>query len=132
MQSVDDDGVRMRALAPVGISLVMFGRTAEALALTEGSSGIAESVRERLPRAPGWALSARVSALSFAGRTTEAIGLIEESSAPSTPTALGYLGILALVQGRPTDGGAAAQRCGAAPPQQFLQSRAELVALPGR
>ncbi|HEY2214158.1 MAG TPA: AAA family ATPase, partial [Acidimicrobiales bacterium] len=101
LRSVDDDGVRMRALAPVGISLVMFGRTAEALALTEDSSAIAESVRERLPRAPGWALSARVSALSFAGRTTEAIALIGRSSSPSTPAALGYLGILALVQGRP-------------------------------
>jgi DNA-binding CsgD family transcriptional regulator len=42
-----------------------------------------------------------VSALSFAGRTNEAIALIEESSSPSTPVALGYLGILALVQGRP-------------------------------
>ena len=101
LESVNDEGVRLRALASVGISLVMSGRTTEALALSEHSLDSAESVRDRLPRAPGWALSARVSALSFAGRTTEAIALIEESSSTPSATALGYLGIFALVQGRP-------------------------------
>jgi ATP/maltotriose-dependent transcriptional regulator MalT len=77
MQSIDDDRIFVRSLTSVASSLVMIGRTEEALSLTEAGLDRALRVREELPRAPSWAVSSRCSALAFAGRPAEALQLLE-------------------------------------------------------
>jgi len=77
LSSVKDDRTLVRSLAPVGTSLVMNGRINEALALGEGALDTAMRVRDRLPRAPSWAITSRVTALFFAGRIDDALGLLD-------------------------------------------------------
>lgn len=77
MQAVDDDRIFVRSLTSVASSLVMIGRTEDALSLTEAGLECALRVREELPRAPGWALSSRCTALAFAGRVPEALELLD-------------------------------------------------------
>jgi ATP/maltotriose-dependent transcriptional regulator MalT len=72
-----DDRVFIRALSAVASSLVMMGKTEEALSLTEAGLVRAFQVREDLPRAPGWIASSRCTALAFAGRVSEALELID-------------------------------------------------------
>ncbi len=73
----DDDRVFVRALTSVASSLVMIGKTADALSLTEAGLTCALRVREELPRAPSWAVSSRCTALAFSGRVPEALELLE-------------------------------------------------------
>jgi ATP/maltotriose-dependent transcriptional regulator MalT len=68
----DDDRVFVRSLTSVASSLVMIGKTKDALSLTEAGLACALRVREQLPRAPSWAVSSRCTALTFAGRSHEA------------------------------------------------------------
>jgi DNA-binding CsgD family transcriptional regulator/tetratricopeptide (TPR) repeat protein len=77
LNSVNDDTTRVRSLTSVGVSLVMAGRIDEALALNEGTLEAAFRLRDRLPRAPGWAIGSRCTALFFAGRSDEALGLLD-------------------------------------------------------
>jgi DNA-binding CsgD family transcriptional regulator len=71
----DDDRVFVRSLTSVASSLVMIGKTTDALSLTEAGLACASRVREELPRAPSWAVSSRCTALAFAGRVHEAVAL---------------------------------------------------------
>ena len=73
----DDDRVFVRSLPSVASSLVMIGKTEDALSLTEAGLACALRVREELPRAPGWAVSSRCTALAFAGRVPEALELLD-------------------------------------------------------
>jgi DNA-binding CsgD family transcriptional regulator/tetratricopeptide (TPR) repeat protein len=75
----DDDGVFVRALTSVASSLVMMGKTEDALSLTEAGLTCALRVRDELPRAPVWAVSSRCTALAFAGRVSEALELVDIS-----------------------------------------------------
>ena len=77
MQAVDDDRIFVRSLTSVASSLVMIGRTEDALSLTEAGLECALRVREELPRAPSWAVSSRCTALAFAGRVPEALELLD-------------------------------------------------------
>ena len=79
----DDDRVFVRSLSAVASSLVMIGKTEDALALTEAGLTCALRVREKLPRAPGWAVSSRCTALAFAGRVPEALELLDFASSSS-------------------------------------------------
>ena len=72
MQVVDDDRIFVRSLTSVASSLVMIGKSEDALSLTEAGLECALRVREELPRAPSWAVSSRCTALAFAGRVPEA------------------------------------------------------------
>jgi DNA-binding CsgD family transcriptional regulator/tetratricopeptide (TPR) repeat protein len=72
-----DDRVFVRALTSVASSLVMMGKTQEALSLTEAGLACALRVREEVPRAPSWAVSSRCTALAFAGRVPEALELLD-------------------------------------------------------
>ena len=71
----DDDRVFVRSLTSVASSLVMIGKTNDALSLTEAGLACALRVREELPRAPSWAVSSRCTALAFGGRVHEAVAL---------------------------------------------------------
>ncbi len=73
----DDDRVFVRSLPAVASSLVMMGKTEEALSLTEAGLTCALRIRDELPRAPGWAVSSRCTALAFAGRVPEALELLD-------------------------------------------------------
>ena len=75
----DDDGVFVRSLTSVASSLVMTGRTEDALSLTEAGLTRAVLVCEELPRALAWAFSSRCTALAFAGRVSEAFRLSPRS-----------------------------------------------------
>jgi DNA-binding CsgD family transcriptional regulator len=77
IRAADDDRVFVRTLTSVASSLVMIGRTEEALSLTEAGLACALRVREELPRAPRWAVSSRCTALAFAGRVPEALELLD-------------------------------------------------------
>jgi ATP/maltotriose-dependent transcriptional regulator MalT len=77
IQADHDDRVFVRALTSVASSLVMIGKTQEALSLTEAGLDCALRVREELPRAPSWAVSSRCTALAFAGRVPEALELLD-------------------------------------------------------
>jgi len=108
LDSVDDEAVRIRSVTPVGISLVMAGRVDDALALTDECLEPALLLQDRLPQAPGMVVMTRATALFFAGRLSEAIGLIEfaTSTVPNLPVqsraqANAFLGRYALAQGRP-------------------------------
>jgi len=108
LSSVKDDSILLRALAPVGSSLVMSGRINEALALGEGALESALRVRDRLPRALGWAISSRVTALFFAGRPDESLELLDMAqtarSNVSTQLMAGanvYRGRILLALGKP-------------------------------
>ena len=79
----DDDRVFVRSLPSVASSLVMIGKTEDALSLTEAGLACALRVREELPRAPGWAVSSRCTALAFAGRVPEALELLDFSLSSS-------------------------------------------------
>ncbi len=88
MRADDDDRVFVRALPSVASSLVMMGKTSDALSLTEAGLACAMRVRDELPRAPGWAVSSRCTALTFAGRVPEALQLLDfalSSSSSYTP-----------------------------------------------
>jgi hypothetical protein len=85
----DDDRVFVRALTSVASSLVMMGQIEEALSLAESGLECALRVREELPRAPGWAVSSRCTALAFAGRVPEALELMDLFlSSPGLPSEL--------------------------------------------
>jgi DNA-binding CsgD family transcriptional regulator/tetratricopeptide (TPR) repeat protein len=73
----DDDRVFVRSLPSVASSLVMIGKTEDALSLTEAGLACALRVRDALPRAPGWAVTSRCTALAFAGRVPEALELLD-------------------------------------------------------
>jgi DNA-binding CsgD family transcriptional regulator/tetratricopeptide (TPR) repeat protein len=77
IRTSDDDRVFVRSLAPVASSLVMVGKIEEALSLTETGLTCALRVGDELPRATGWAISARCTALAFAGRAPEALELAD-------------------------------------------------------
>lgn len=77
----DDDAIHVRSLTSVAASLVMVGRIDEALALTTEGLDRALRVSKVLPRAPSWAFTTRCTALAFAGRISEAIGLIDAALA---------------------------------------------------
>ena len=83
----EDDGVFVRALTSVASSLVMVGKTEEALSLTEAGLACALRVHEELPRAPSWAASSRCTALAFAGRVPEALAILDFFlSSPGLPS----------------------------------------------
>jgi DNA-binding NarL/FixJ family response regulator len=107
LDSVKDEAVRLRSLASVGGSLVMSGRTDEALALNNGALESALRLQDRLPRAPAWVLTSRCTALFFAGRGNEALALLDRTTGtiPNLPahtvqTTNVYRGRLLLSQGR--------------------------------
>jgi DNA-binding CsgD family transcriptional regulator/tetratricopeptide (TPR) repeat protein len=77
MRTDDDDRVFVRSLPAVASSLVMIGKTTDALVLTEAGLTCALRVCEELPRAPAWAASSRCTALAFAGRVPEALELLD-------------------------------------------------------
>ena len=77
LKSVNDDTTRVRSLSSVGISLIMAGRIDEALTLNEGALEAAFRLQDRLPRAPGWAVGSRCTALFLAGRADEALALLD-------------------------------------------------------
>ena len=77
MQVVDDDRIFVRSLTSVASSLVMIGRSEDALSLTEAGLECALRVRDQLPRAPSWAVSSRCTALAFSGRVSEAAELLD-------------------------------------------------------
>jgi ATP/maltotriose-dependent transcriptional regulator MalT len=77
IRAADDDRVFVRTLTSVAASLAMIGKTEDALSLTEAGLSCALRVREELPRAPGWAVSSRCTALAFAGRVPEALDLLD-------------------------------------------------------
>jgi DNA-binding NarL/FixJ family response regulator len=114
LSSVNDDRIVVRSLSPVGTSLVMSGRINEALALTEGALEPALRVRDRLPRAPVWAASARITSLFFAGRPDESLRLLDmaQEARANLPmqvlaAAAAYRGRILLSLGKPR----AAARC---------------------
>jgi ATP/maltotriose-dependent transcriptional regulator MalT len=80
IRAADDDRVFVRALTSVASSLVMIGKTAEALSLTDAGLACALRVRDELPRAPSWAVGSRCTALTFAGRVPEALELLDVAS----------------------------------------------------
>jgi DNA-binding CsgD family transcriptional regulator len=85
----DDDHIFARSLTSVASSLVMMGKTEQALSLTEAGLACALRVREKFPRAAGWAVSSRCTALAFAGRTPEALELLDLFlSSPGLPPEL--------------------------------------------
>lgn len=106
MRAVDDDRIFVRSLTSVASSLVMLGRTDEALSLTDTGLECALRVRTELPRAPSWAVSSRCSALAFAGRAPEALELLEFAlSLSGVPTeqrvlANGYRARFLLLEGK--------------------------------
>jgi DNA-binding CsgD family transcriptional regulator len=107
LQHTANDSVRVRALTSVGASLVMAGRTNEALELTSRELSTAFRLSDRFPRAPGWVLGTHLSALAFNGRASEAIHEIEGfmASVPGRSAELlaqanTLLGRLHLLQGR--------------------------------
>jgi ATP/maltotriose-dependent transcriptional regulator MalT len=106
MQAVDDDRIFVRSLTSVASSLVMIGRTEDALSLTEAGLECALRVREELPRAPSWAVSSRCTALAFAGRVREALELLDFafslSALPPEQRALanGYRARFLLLEGK--------------------------------
>jgi DNA-binding CsgD family transcriptional regulator len=63
--------VRIRAIAPAGIGLILTGRCEEALGLTDDLLGPAMALAPELPPAPSWVASVRVFALLAAGRLDE-------------------------------------------------------------
>jgi DNA-binding CsgD family transcriptional regulator len=73
----DDDRILVRSLTSLASSLVMIGRTKEALSLTETGLASALRVREQVPRAPSWAVGSRCTALAFSGRVPEALELLD-------------------------------------------------------
>ena len=77
VQADDSDRVFVRSLPAIASSLVMIGKTEDALSLTEAGLTRALRVREEEPRAAGWAFSSRCTALAFAGRVPEALELID-------------------------------------------------------
>ena len=106
MRADDSDRVFVRSLPSVASSLVMIGQTEEALALTEAGLGAAMRVRNELPRALGWAISSRCTALTFSGRITDALELFELfAPSPGLPAEVRslsniYLARLFLFQGK--------------------------------
>ena len=109
----EDDRVFVRALTSVASSLVMVGKTEEALSLTEAGLACALRVHEELPRAPSWAASSRCTALAFAGRVPEALALLDfflaspGLPAESRSSANMYRGRFLLLEGK----AAGAARC---------------------
>lgn len=105
---VGDDETRVRALTSVGVSLVMAGQIDRALAFNDEMFPIALELADRLPRALGWILSNRITALLLAGRFDEALALMEFARA-SLPRIgddvraweMTYRGRIALAQGKP-------------------------------
>jgi DNA-binding CsgD family transcriptional regulator len=85
IQAGDNDRVFVRSLTSVASSLVMIGRTDDALSLTEAGLSCALRVREEFPRAPSWAASSRCTALAFAGRVPEALELIDFALSSAGP-----------------------------------------------
>ncbi len=77
LKLTSEDSVRVRALTSVGTSLVMSGRTGEALELVDGVLPIALALRERFPRAPSWAFTTRWNALALSGQVDQALGEID-------------------------------------------------------
>jgi ATP/maltotriose-dependent transcriptional regulator MalT len=106
MQAVDDDRIFVRSLTSVASSLVMIGRTDDALLLTDAGLECALRVRDELPRAPSWAVSSRCTALAFAGRPREALELLDFAFSLSTlppelrPVANGYRARFLLLEGK--------------------------------
>jgi DNA-binding CsgD family transcriptional regulator/tetratricopeptide (TPR) repeat protein len=109
----DDDRVFARSVTSIASSLVMMGKTEDALSFTEAGLACALRVRNDLPRAAGWAVSSRCTALAFAGRAPEALQLLEHfGSSPGVPPDLRsrsniYRGRFLLLTGRV----ASARRC---------------------
>ena len=77
LDSVEDDVVAVRAVAPVVASLTMDGRIDEARSIAERSMERALRVQDRLPRAPTMVVFPLITALFFGGRFEEALGLID-------------------------------------------------------
>ena len=100
LSSVNDDSIVVRSLAPVGTSLVMSGRINEALALGEGALEPALRVRDRLPRAPVWAISARITALFFAGRPDESLRLLDMAQEARANLSMQVMAAAAVYRGR--------------------------------
>src|ERR1700733_10968177 len=106
MQAVDDDRIFVRSLTSVASSLVMIGRTDDALLLTDAGLECALRVRDELPRAPSWAVSSRCTALAFAGRPREALELLDFAFSLSPlppelrPVANGYRARFLLLEGK--------------------------------
>jgi DNA-binding CsgD family transcriptional regulator/tetratricopeptide (TPR) repeat protein len=100
LKSAKDDSIFVRSLAPVGTSLVMNGRINEALAFSDGALEAALRVRDRLPRAPGWVMSSRITALFFAGRLDEALGLLDMIQGASSKVSPKVMAAMAVYRGR--------------------------------
>jgi DNA-binding CsgD family transcriptional regulator/tetratricopeptide (TPR) repeat protein len=106
MRADGDDRIVARSLTSVASSLVMIGKTEDALSLTETGLACALRVREELPRAPSWAVSSRCTALAFAGRVPEGLELLEFALSLSTnppeqrTLANGYRARFLLFEGR--------------------------------
>jgi len=113
IQAGHDDRVFARSLTSIASSLVMMGKTDDALSLTETGLACALRVRDELPRAPAWAVSSRCTALAFAGRVSEALALLDlYASSPGVPPEVRslsniYRARLLLFKGR----AASASRC---------------------
>jgi ATP/maltotriose-dependent transcriptional regulator MalT len=108
LESVDDEAVFVRAVAPIAAGLTMEGRIDEALAMTERALEPALRVQERLPRAPAMVVFPRITALFFAGRFEEALMLIDLAlkSNPNVSTSVvadanAFQGRMHLSLGRP-------------------------------
>jgi DNA-binding CsgD family transcriptional regulator/tetratricopeptide (TPR) repeat protein len=108
LTGVHDDATRVRAISSVGSSLVMAGKIDRALELNDELLPIALGLQDRLPRAPGWVLTNRVTALVLSGRFDDAIELLDffVASGPKLDTfsraLVGiYRGRIALGQGKP-------------------------------
>ena len=77
MQADDDDRIFVRSLTSVASSLVMIGKTEDALSLTEAGLACALRVREELPARTELGRQQPLHALAFAGRVPEALELLE-------------------------------------------------------
>jgi DNA-binding CsgD family transcriptional regulator len=100
LSSVHDDSIVVRSLSAVGTSLVMSGRLNEALALTEAALEPALRVRDRLPRAPVWAVSARITSLFFAGRPDESLRLLDMTQEAGANLSMQVMAGAAAYRGR--------------------------------
>jgi ATP/maltotriose-dependent transcriptional regulator MalT len=100
-----DEVVRLRAVSPASIVLVVAGHPRRALAATRAALEPALRIRDRLPGAPEWVVSSHVTTLIAAGELDEAsrfLDMVEthRDGEFSPFVALGR-GRIALLQGRP-------------------------------
>jgi ATP/maltotriose-dependent transcriptional regulator MalT len=100
-----DEVVRLRALSPASIVLVLEGRTDRAIAATRGALEPALRLSGRLPGAPEWVVSSHVTTLTAAGELDEASRFLDTVDAHrdgefNAFVALGR-GRIALFGGRP-------------------------------